>query len=186
MRTGEVETGISIVDADAETGLHPTPFFGAFSPLAKKLTQQRPTFLRQHTTADSRLMIQLRIRMQVENAAAGACFGIGCAVDHPFDSRMKHGAHAHGAGFQRDKKTHARQTIIAHGTGGLAQGDNFGMMRWIVITDGAIRPASDDLSLLVQHHGADWHFASLIGAHRLFDRHSHGDFIGMRVRTVRV
>src|SRR5687768_8878687 len=67
----------------------------------EKIAQLEPPFFRKDASAHLCMMIEPLFRRKIYDASARTGLGIGSAIYEPRDARVKDGAHAHGAGFQR-------------------------------------------------------------------------------------
>ena len=93
-----------------------------------------------------------------EAGADGAALGIFCAVDKAWDAGLDDGTGAHAAGLDGDVEHRVREAIIAEEACGFTKDDDFGVGRWIVVADGAVAGAGENLSV-VNQDGSDGHFA---------------------------
>ena len=107
-----------------------------------------------------------------------AALGIVRAPDHPADPRMADRAGAHGAGLERHVERQAGQPIVAQGFGRAAQGDDLGMGRGIVLSDGLIGARRERLTRgRIDDHGADRHLALRRRSFRQAERDAHVGFV---------
>ncbi|MNT29331.1 hypothetical protein D3C72_1650640 [compost metagenome] len=103
-------------------------------------------------------MIQKALGKKLSLALHNPRFRLQRAIHHARDPRMHDQPGAHAARLQRDVQRTARQTIVADGLGGGADGDHLGMGARVVAADRAIEAATDDFTVLHQHR-AHRHFA---------------------------
>ena len=119
-----------------------------------------------------RLVVQAWVGKRVRYRPGGAGLGIGGAVDHARQSRVQHGARAHGARLQRDVQRAAVQPVVAQrGRTGAQRGD-FGVGGGVVPGNGRVAAGGDHLAGPHQH-GAHRHFARRSGQAGLLDRQAH-------------
>ncbi|KAG0759520.1 hypothetical protein G6F22_019356 [Rhizopus arrhizus] len=125
-------------------------------------------------------MIEFRDRPDVQHAAAGAGLGVVGAEHDARQPRVQHGADAHDARLQRDIHGNARQPVVLQLAGGAAQGHDFGMGGGIVVDDGAVVAAPQDLALGGHDQRPDGHLANVISGLGLFERQANvaGVFFG--------
>src|SRR5213080_1096263 len=76
-----------------------------------------------------------------------ACLRIIGAVDQAFQTRMHHGSGAHRARFNCSKQFAVAQTMVTYRGTGLAYRDDFGVRRWVTISEIAIPSSPDNLSV---------------------------------------
>ena len=83
------------------------------APLAGKLAQHQAAFIGQNTALTLRLMVELRLRKQIDHRARCARLGIRRAEHHARQTRMQHGSGAHGAWLQRHIQSATIEPVIA-------------------------------------------------------------------------
>src|SRR6185312_6936248 len=109
-----------------------------------------------------------------EHRAAGAGFWIGGGIDQSRNTCVEDRAGAHGARLQRNVERAAcvgvpvfrtaEEAVILQRAAGLAQRDDLGVGRGVVVAQHTVLPAADDLAI-AHNDRADGHFAgSLRGA----------------------
>ena len=75
-------------------------------------------------------------------------FGIFSSIDQRADAGVDHGSCAHGAWLYGHEEIAASQAVIAEGSSGFAQGDDFSMRCGIGIGYVAIESAANDFAFM--------------------------------------
>src|SRR3954447_19933885 len=101
-----------------------------------------------------------------------AALGIGRAVIEPPDPCKGDRARTHGARLQRDVEVAVDQPLAADLLGRLAQRNDFGMGRWVLVGQRPIGGGGNDL-VIVDHHASDRNLARFSGVFGRFERQIH-------------
>src|ERR1035441_4240489 len=115
-----------------------------------------------------------------KHRTGGTCFGIGGGKDEAVGGGVNHGSGAHGAGLKRDIKSAAEETVVAESSGGGAHGNDFSVGSGVEIAKDAVLAGGYDFSV-VEHDGADGHFAGFGGKAGLGECGLHGVEIANRI-----
>ncbi len=107
---------------------------------------------------DFHLMVEARVREDIETGADGAAFGIIGAVDQTWDTRLDDGACAHATGLDGDVKRGVGEAVVAKNTCSFAKDNNFGVGRRVVVANRAVAGTGENLAVM-DKHGTDWDFA---------------------------
>jgi hypothetical protein len=125
----------------------------------EEIGKRLATFVCQYSTLDGCMMVDLRLREQVEHTARRPRLVILRAKHNASDTRVEHGADAHHTRLQGDKKFAANQTVIADALSGIAQRGDLGMGSGIMARDRRIEAAPDNFASL-DHYGTYRHLTS--------------------------
>ncbi len=107
---------------------------------------------------DFDLVVEVRIGKDFEAGADAAALGVVGAVDEARDASLDDCPGAHAAGLDGDVERGVREAIVAEAARGFTKDDDFGVGGWIVVADGAITGACENLSV-VNQNGSDGDFA---------------------------
>ena len=110
------------------------------------------------TGSDLDLMVEPRIREDLEASTNRAALGVVGAVDQARDASLNDRTGAHAARLDGDVEGGACEAVIAETAGGFAKDDDFGVGRGVIVADGAVAGACEDLALMDQE-SADGDFA---------------------------
>ena len=140
-----------LTNAAGAAALTPVPKLSSWltnRPAApRKTLQQRPRLPAKTPCGTVVWWFKTRFGKKVDDAAAGAGFRIGRAVDEARDARVKHGAGAHGARLEGHVELAAAQTIVPEPLRSVAQCADFGVGSRIVTRDRAVVALTDDLAV---------------------------------------
>ena len=125
---------------------------------AKERLQQIHATRGQNARRDFELMIQLRMVEHLQHRVNCSSLGVFCSVDQAADARVRDGAGAHRAGFDRDIQIAVQQAIIADRLRSFTKRQYFGMGRGIVGADRPIASPAYDLAI-VDNNRANRNFA---------------------------
>ncbi|MGB7847457.1 MAG: hypothetical protein WBL63_17725 [Candidatus Acidiferrum sp.] len=84
------------------------------------------------------LMIQLGVGENFEAGSECTPLWIVGGVYEPGDARLNNGTGTHGAGLESDVQSGAAKAVVAEKASALADNDNFGVGRGIVVSDSAV------------------------------------------------
>ena len=138
----------------------------------KKILQQGSALICQQAALHCRLVVQARLRKQVDHRASGAGFGVGRAEHDTVKPRVQNSAAAHGAGLQRHEQRAAVQPVVAQRLAGRAQSGDLGMGRGVVPANGRVAAGCDDPAIFHQDR-ADRHLARAQSVPGLGQRELH-------------
>ena len=110
------------------------------------------------TGSDFDLMVEPGIRKDLEASTNRAALGVVGAIDQARDASLNDRAGTHAARLYGDVEGGACEAVIADTAGGFAKSDDFGVGRGVIVADGAVAGACEDLAVM-DEDGADWHFA---------------------------
>ena len=119
-------------------------------------------------------MMAGRLREEARAMLDRAAFGIGRAEIEAADAGEGDRGGAHGAGLERDIEVAIGEPLAAELGAGGADGEQLGMRGRVAHGEGAVAGGCEHLAIGAHHHGADRHFAEVVGAHRLFEGKVHG------------
>src|ERR1700678_2003639 len=143
---------------------------------SKKLLQNSCATSRQHSAAYINPVVELWMIQQLHHRPHGPGFRVVCAVNQAPDARMHHRTGAHSARLNCNKQVAVRQAMVTDGCSGLAQRNNFGVSRGIMLADITV-PSTPDNLLPQYHHGSNRNFASFEGALRGTQSLLHPEFV---------
>ena len=127
-------------------------------------------------TADFHAVVQLRMIYDLHHRVHRSGFRIVGAVDQALDARVHQCSGAHRARFNCSKQLALLQTMVTDGCTGLAQSDDFGMGRGIVVADVAIPSPADD-SAAAGDYGSYRDFSGFQGALSAAQGFLHVEFV---------
>ena len=151
-----------------------TTLLGA--PLSEKVAQQGTTVVGQHAALHHRVVVQTRLRKQVDHRSGRTGLRVGGTIHHPPQPGMQQRTTAHRAGFQRDEEFAVVETVVAQVLCRGTQRHDLGVRRRIVGTDGRIAAHPHHLAL-VQHHSAHGNFARGARGRGLLQRQAHAGVV---------
>jgi len=106
----------------------------------------------------------------------GPSLRVGGAEDDPSDPGVNNGPHTHHAGLQRDVEGRLRQSVVAQGLAGGANGQDLRMGGRILETQRpVVRPADGFFS--DRHHGADGDLTLRLRQKGLFQSQGHEELV---------
>jgi hypothetical protein len=106
------------------------------------------------------LVVQFGRTEQLEAGAEGPALEIVRCVDETRNASLDNRASTHGTGLKSDKESCARKAVVAEDTGTFPDYDDFGMSGGIVVANGAVAGARENLTA-VNEYGPDGDFASV-------------------------
>ncbi len=119
-------------------------YFAAASSLTKEVAQHLSALFLQYPAAARDAVVKAVVGgEQVEEAAGGSSFGVGCAKDEAGDAGVDQRSGAHYAGFEGDVEGGAGEAVVAEALPGITQGEDFGVGAGVVATNRAVVAASD-------------------------------------------
>jgi hypothetical protein len=116
----------------------------------KKSLQQGSCVLGEEAGGNFDTMVEFGGGEDCKAGTESAAFGIVGSVDKSGDSSLNNGAGAHGAGLERHVEGTIDEAVVTYPFRALANGDNLGMRRGIVIADRTIAGARKDHFILDQ------------------------------------
>jgi hypothetical protein len=78
---------------------------------------------------------------------------------------VDHGSGTHGAGFKGHEYFAVCQAVVAYGSGCLTQGYDFGVGRWVQVTEDSVLSSTYNYAVF-DHDGPYWDFACTRGGAR--------------------
>src|SRR5271169_62459 len=142
------------------------------TPLLEEILEQDGCLGFTQSAIDFRPVMAGRRGKELHAIVHRAALGVGGAVIQPADAGKRHGAGAHGAGFERDIEVAAVEAFSAERGGSLPDRDQFGMRGRIAVGKRAVPGPRDDFAG-AHDHTADRHFATLAGGAGFLDCHIH-------------
>ena len=116
----------------------------------------------------------------IKAGADSAALGVVGAVDKARDTGLDDGARAHAAGLDSDVQRGASKAAVGEPACCFSQNDNLRVSGWVVVADGAVARASEDLAV-VDKHGADGDFAGCRCGARFSEGFLHELGVGFHV-----
>jgi hypothetical protein len=144
----------------------------ALAARGKKGLQQRSRILGEKSWGDVDTVVEFARCQDFKAGAESSAFRIVGGIDKPRNACLNDGAGTHCARFERDVEGRVGKAIVAEQAGALADHDDLGVGRRIVIADGAVATARDE-HFIVHQERANGSFASFRGSVRLVQRDAH-------------
>ena len=104
------------------------------------------------------------VAQDVAQGSGSTGLGVPGAEDDAVNARGENRARTHRAGLEGDDERAARQAPGTPGAAGLAQGNDFGVTRGVMVSFAAVPPASDDAAVFVDNDGSDGNISRFAGA----------------------
>ncbi len=109
--------------------------------------------------SDLDLMVEARIREDLETSTNRAALGVVGAVDQARDASLNDRAGTHAARLDGDVEGGTCEAVIAETARGFAKNDDFGVGRGVIVADGAVAGACQDFAVM-DEDGADGDFTA--------------------------
>ena len=122
-------------------------------------------------------VIEARVGEDFETGAHRATFGVVRSVNEARNASLNHGASTHGAGFERDIERCVGESVVGENAGSFAKNHDFCVSGRIVVANGAIAGASNDI-VLVDKNGTDGNLTGFGGGSRFIEGELHVVEIG--------
>ncbi len=106
------------------------------------------------TGSDFDLMVEARVREDLEASTNRAALGVVGSVDQARDASLNEGAGAHAARLDGDVESGTCEAVIANTARGFAKDDDFSVGGGVIVADGTVAGACQDLAA-VDEDGAD-------------------------------
>jgi hypothetical protein len=128
---------------------HSTP--ALLAAFGKEGLNDRRAFRSKNCRGDLHLMVEARIRKHLKAATHRPALGVISAVDQAWDASLNNRAGTHAARLDGDIESGACKAVVAQLARRFAKDDDFGVSRGIVIADGAVAGAGNDLAIVHQN-----------------------------------
>lgn len=122
-------------------------------------------------------MVEAVVFEELVESANGAGLGVADAEDDARNAGQDDGPGAHRAGFEGDVERGAEEPPVAHGLGGLGDGDHFGVGGGVVQRLALVVGPGDDAAV-ADDATADGHLVGVACGSGFAEGHVHESFVG--------
>ena len=127
-------------------------------------SQLHGSLLGEDAADDLRRVGHAGVAQDVAQGSGGTGLGVPGAEDDAINARGENRARTHCAGLEGDDERAAGQAPGTPGTAGLAQGDDFGVTRGVMVGLATVPPTSDDAAVFVDDDCSDGDVPRFTGA----------------------